>query len=29
MAKILVVDDNTINRKLLVALLSHDGHLTT
>jgi PAS domain S-box-containing protein len=27
-AKILVVDDNSINRKLLVALLSHDGHLT-
>jgi CheY-like chemotaxis protein/GAF domain-containing protein len=28
MANILVVDDNAINRKLLVALLSGDGHLT-
>ena len=28
MAKILVVDDNAANRKVLVALLSHDGHLT-
>jgi CheY-like chemotaxis protein len=28
MAKILVVDDNAINRKLLIALLSGDGHLT-
>jgi CheY-like chemotaxis protein len=28
MATILVVDDNAINRKLLVALLSGDGHLT-
>ena len=28
MATILVVDDNAINRKLLVALLSSDGHLT-
>ncbi len=28
MAKILVVDDNTLHRKLLVAQLSHDGHLT-
>jgi CheY-like chemotaxis protein/GAF domain-containing protein len=28
MATILVVDDNTVNRKLLVALLSGDGHLT-
>jgi CheY-like chemotaxis protein/GAF domain-containing protein len=27
-ANILVVDDNAINRKLLVALLSGDGHLT-
>jgi CheY-like chemotaxis protein len=28
MASILVVDDNATNRKLVVALLSHDGHLT-
>jgi CheY-like chemotaxis protein len=28
MAKILVVDDNSLNRKLLVAQLSADGHLT-
>ena len=28
MATILVVDDNAINRKLLIALLSGDGHLT-
>jgi CheY-like chemotaxis protein len=28
MAKILVVDDNAINRKLLIAQLSGDGHLT-
>jgi CheY-like chemotaxis protein len=28
LAKILVVDDNAINRKLLVALLSFDSHLT-
>ncbi|HEY2682019.1 MAG TPA: response regulator [Steroidobacteraceae bacterium] len=28
MATILVVDDNAINRKLLVALLSGDGHVT-
>ena len=28
MATILVVDDNAINRKLMVALLSGDGHLT-
>jgi CheY-like chemotaxis protein/GAF domain-containing protein len=28
MATILVVDDNAVNRKLLVALLSADGHLT-
>lgn len=28
MAKILVVDDIAINRKLLIALLSHDGHVT-
>ena len=28
MAKILVVDDNAINRKLVVALLSYDGHVT-
>jgi len=28
MAKILVVDDNAGNRKLLVALLSRDGHVT-
>ena len=28
MATILVVDDNAINRKLLVALLSADGHIT-
>ena len=28
MATILVVDDNAINRKLLIALLSSDGHLT-
>lgn len=28
MATILVVDDNAINRKLLVALLSGDGHMT-
>lgn len=28
MATILVVDDNAVNRKLLVALLSGDGHLT-
>jgi CheY-like chemotaxis protein len=26
MAKILVVDDNASNRKLLVALLGHEGH---
>jgi CheY-like chemotaxis protein/GAF domain-containing protein len=28
MASILVVDDNATNRKLIVALLSHDGHVT-
>ncbi len=28
MARILVVDDNATSRKLLVALLSHDGHVT-
>jgi CheY-like chemotaxis protein/transcriptional regulator with GAF, ATPase, and Fis domain len=28
MATILVVDDNAVNRKLLVAMLSSDGHLT-
>ena len=28
MAKILVVEDNAINRKLVVALLSYDGHVT-
>ncbi len=28
MATILVVDDNAVNRKLLIALLSSDGHLT-
>jgi CheY-like chemotaxis protein/GAF domain-containing protein len=28
MATILVVDDNAVNRKLLIALLSGDGHLT-
>jgi CheY-like chemotaxis protein len=28
MASILVVDDNATNRKLVVALLSHDGHVT-
>jgi CheY-like chemotaxis protein len=28
MASILVVDDNATNRKLTVALLSHDGHVT-
>jgi CheY-like chemotaxis protein len=28
MATILVVDDNSINRKVLVSLLSADGHLT-
>jgi len=28
MATILVVDDNAVNRKLLVAMLSGDGHLT-
>jgi CheY-like chemotaxis protein len=28
MAGILVVDDNATNRKLVVALLSHDGHVT-
>jgi CheY-like chemotaxis protein len=28
MATILVVDDNAINRKVLIALLSSDGHLT-
>jgi CheY-like chemotaxis protein len=28
MAGILIVDDNAANRKLLVALLSHDGHVT-
>ena len=28
MAKILVVDDNATNRKLVVALLSYDGHVT-
>jgi CheY-like chemotaxis protein len=28
MARILIVDDNATNRKLLVALLSHDGHVT-
>jgi CheY-like chemotaxis protein/GAF domain-containing protein len=27
-AKVLVVDDNALNRKLLVALLSQDGHVT-
>jgi CheY-like chemotaxis protein len=27
-AKILVVDDNAVNRRLLVAILSNDGHLT-
>src|ERR1700732_829015 len=26
MAKILVVDDNPVNRKLVVALLGHEGH---
>jgi CheY-like chemotaxis protein len=28
MASILVVDDNATNRKLILALLSHDGHVT-
>jgi CheY-like chemotaxis protein len=28
MARILVVDDNATSRKLVVALLSHDGHVT-
>jgi CheY-like chemotaxis protein len=28
MAKILVVDDNSLNRKAAVAVLSHDGHVT-
>ncbi|MDB6015058.1 MAG: response regulator receiver modulated sensor-containing diguanylate [Gammaproteobacteria bacterium] len=28
MAKILIVDDNALNRKLLAALLHHDGHET-
>jgi CheY-like chemotaxis protein/GAF domain-containing protein len=28
MAKILILDDDSVNRKLLVALLSGDGHLT-
>jgi CheY-like chemotaxis protein len=28
MAKILIVDDNATNRKLLVALLNHEGHAT-
>ena len=28
MASILVVDDNATNRKLVLALLSHDGHVT-
>src|ERR1700732_3800207 len=28
MAKILIVDDNATNRKLLTALLNHEGHVT-
>jgi len=28
MAKILIVDDNALNRKLLASILHHEGHET-